>query len=730
MSFDIERLYNLLPVFYRLRDTEQGKQRLSPDDITMIAQLQESLANLDNQDSNEAEQLRRLLDEKQRGPLKALLSLIAEQIAVIDEDISQLYDNHFIETCAEWAVHYIGDLVGTRGLSDFPDAPFSQRAQVANTLAYRRRKGTTAVLEQLARDVTAWDASVVEYFQYLATTQYMNHIRPGNVTMADLRKWEPLERVNTPFDTITRTVDVRRIEKRRGKYNIPNIGVFLWRLGSYSLTKAPAFKLDDRRYLFDALGKDTPLYNKPETENQITHLAKPINVPMPISRRVLHEYLDNYYGEDKSILLYVDDNEKSISVDDIEICNLSDDGPEDWAHMPVDKFAIDPVLGRIALPEALPGEPDVQITYHYGFTAKMGGGEYVRSKTFSSRLESVIKVPSDENTIQDAIDRLTISGGVVEIEDNQYYRETPVINVPEGKTIELRAADKRRPVLVLEDELEISGGENSRVIINGFLISGGRLHVPLVDINSNDNKLRELYVRHCTLLPGPNQAEADNGQLAQPRMLIEIPDTVVEVDKSIVGSIRSVEGAKVHINNSILDATGSTEIAYAGIFDEQSSPPGLPLPGATLRVENSTIIGKVYTLLMEFVSNTIFLASLTDPDTDTWIAPVMAERLQQGCVRFSYVPSGSKVPHKYKCRPEGEKDALCIRPLFTSLRYGDAGYCQLRQSCAVEIRQGGDDEAEMGAFHDLYQPQREANLRARLDEYLRFGLEAGIFFAS
>jgi hypothetical protein len=34
----------------------------------------------------------------------------------------------------------------------------------------------------------------------------------------------------------------------------------------------------------------------------------------------------------------------------------------------------------------------------------------------------------------------------------------------------------------------------------------------------------------------------------------------------------------------------------------------------------------------------------------------------------------------------------------------------------------------MGAFHALYQPQRESNLRIRLDEYLRFGLEAGLFF--
>jgi hypothetical protein len=36
----------------------------------------------------------------------------------------------------------------------------------------------------------------------------------------------------------------------------------------------------------------------------------------------------------------------------------------------------------------------------------------------------------------------------------------------------------------------------------------------------------------------------------------------------------------------------------------------------------------------------------------------------------------------------------------------------------------------MGATHELYQPLRETNLRLRLDEYLRYGLEAGLFYAS
>jgi hypothetical protein len=34
----------------------------------------------------------------------------------------------------------------------------------------------------------------------------------------------------------------------------------------------------------------------------------------------------------------------------------------------------------------------------------------------------------------------------------------------------------------------------------------------------------------------------------------------------------------------------------------------------------------------------------------------------------------------------------------------------------------------MGVFHKLYQPQRETNLRIRLDEYLGIGLEAGMIF--
>jgi len=110
--------------------------------------------------------------------------------------------------------------------------------------------------------------------------------------------------------------------------------------------------------------------------------------------------------------------------------------------------------------------------------------------------------------------------------------------------------------------------------------------------------------------------------------------------------------------------------------------------------------------------------------------PVDVDRRQEGCVRFSFVPIGSRTPRRFSCRPANSAEATRVRPQFTSIRYGDPGYGQLGRRVALEILEGADDEAEMGAFHDLGQPQRETNLRVRLDEYLRFGLDAGIFYAS
>src|SRR5690242_1427598 len=116
MQFNEKNIYELLPAIYRLRDAE--------------------------------------LDY----PLKALIDIIAQQAGIVQDNIAQLYDNWFIETCEEWVVPYIGDLLGVKNLHAVSGAAVSQRAYVANTMRYRRRKGIAPVLEQLALDTTGWRA--------------------------------------------------------------------------------------------------------------------------------------------------------------------------------------------------------------------------------------------------------------------------------------------------------------------------------------------------------------------------------------------------------------------------------------------------------------------------------------------------------------------------------------------------------------------------------------------
>src|SRR5258708_4228866 len=373
MSFNTEKLYELLPAFYRLRDISLGDAVMTPATRSRLQQLQQDLQAVADPDSDEAVRLRESIDLLQRGPLKALLSLIAGQMAVLEDNLDQLYDDQFIETCAEWVVPYIGDLVGARGVHSISNAPFSQRAEVANTIGYRRRKGTASVIQQLAQDATGYDAAVVEYFLLLATTQYMKHIRNGNLSFASLRKGDPLIWSNSPFDALAHTADVRRIARKRGKYNIPNIGIFLWRVQSFPSTQAAAFKVDNLtncyRYRFDPLGKDHRLYQKAHKETKVTQAAAPADVPMPVPRRVLSENLSSYYGPTASLRIFSDG--VALTPEQISICNLIDlvDG---WGkiigcnHLPHEKLSVDPVLGRLAFPAAHAAPAWVHVSYYYG----------------------------------------------------------------------------------------------------------------------------------------------------------------------------------------------------------------------------------------------------------------------------------------------------------------------------------------------------------------------------
>ena len=148
------------------------------------------------------------------GQLEALFDVLAAQSAIVEDNIEQLYADEFIETCAPWVIPYIGDLIGYNSIYEIAAASADSRAEVANTIGYRRRKGTLIALEQVSIDVSGRAALGVEQFLRLIATVSMRHVRAHHDATVDLRDQQALDRFGTAFDQLTRTVDVRRIAPR------------------------------------------------------------------------------------------------------------------------------------------------------------------------------------------------------------------------------------------------------------------------------------------------------------------------------------------------------------------------------------------------------------------------------------------------------------------------------------------------------------------------------------
>lgn len=885
-----ERLYALLPYVHRLRDAETGE------------------------------------------PLRQLLQVIGEQVGVLEDDISQLYENWFIETAEPWAVPYIAALIGytpvseagppadqldERGLAR--NAVLIPRREVANTLAFRRRKGSLAVLEELSNAVAGWPARAVEFYRLLGWAPHIGRdfgAGPSSSGLnghrfADLRDQLAMQSIESPFDSVGHSVDTRRVNSAhtRGRYNIPSIGVFSWRLRPYRVTSTPAKRLDEfgeQCFSFSAIGHDTQLFTRPDPEASATSIAGPLNVPAPIGRQAFeqrsadHPPVANaspsYYGDDRSLIITVSgwptrDESGPIPSTQVIPTDLSD-----WERYQArpGTVGVDPVLGRMIFPPAQTPR-HVRVTYHYAFSADLGGGEYDRLQPtrsaralslFSRRdllevsglldalqsrqgelatylasawspdhaellaarapgsdpddalmdalvdemnlvlddtglftperfpvgsgaglisddlstlaqagtaptvrvnrrlLEQALSAhvalsyerfvvngdptaetsplwPSEQMpSLDDALARWRLvapSNGVVELASSDLYSldaQLPddrdwLIEVGPDQRLALVAGQHSRPVVTIDsaDSLAVSMAGSSELVIDGLLIAEGSIDVhgpgDSSGAGSCDDRPR-LVIRHSTLVPGwALSCECEPKRPANPSLELVDFGGVVTISHSIVGAIRidhssaSAEPIELRAADSIIDATRSDRNAIA--------PSGPTVALATLWLARVTVLGEVHTHAIELGEDTIFYGT------------VQVARRQRGCLRFCSVTLPSRTPRRYHCQPDlaeadaaaavddptlpkAENDArkaaarafadLRVRPQFNSTRYGRHDYCQLSAGCASEITRGADDESEMGAFHDLYQPQRFANLSARLAEFTPAGMDAAVILAT
>ena len=692
---NLDRLYNLMPFIYRQRDEEQG------------------------------------------FPLLALLQVITEQANVVENDISQLYDNWFVETCQDWVVPYIGDLIGYKQVHEAGDpGPTTtlegrkldkiliSRREVANTIRYRRRKGTLSLLENLAYDVAGWPAKAVAFYQTVAITQSLNHLKPGQGRTADLRHNHALSLLNGTFNNFSHTADLRRPGSAHtpGVFNIGNVGLCVWRLRSYPVTHTPAYCLEEvgaQCYTFSVLGNQTPLFNRPPAASA-PDSPEAVNVPGPITRREFEANKADYYGEAKSFFIWTGTPRKPVPLENIVPADLTD-----WQYRPKrNQVAVDPELGRIVFPTSQLPKKGVWVAYYYGFPADIGGGEYQRQ--LSQPPDAKIYRVGERETIKRLNEAIAAweadapRHAVIEITASGVFTGQLNLDLADGQSLQIRAANGARPIIRLldfqtdePDSLSVTGGKGGGcLVLDGLLITGRGM--------SYEGELSSVTVRHCTLVPGWGLAHNCEPRRAnEPSIEIFNSKARLLIEHSIVGSIQVLEDEvksepiEISISDSVLDATSHSRAAL--------SAPNEQIANVVLSVRRSTVLGQIHTHAIESATNSIFAGHLR------------VARRQQGAMRFCYVSPGSRTPRRYECQPPlatSDNPHPHLPLEFSSRRYGHPTYCQLALGCPNAIKTGADDEAEMGVYHDLFQPQREANLRSRLNEYTLAGMDAGIIFVN
>ncbi|HEY7371219.1 MAG TPA: hypothetical protein VIF57_03505 [Polyangia bacterium] len=208
---------------------------------------------------------------RQKDVLRQLIEVIAGQAAVTRRSIDRLWEDQNVETSDDWAVPYIGDLVANRPLSALDTR--ARRVDVAETIHFRRRRGTPSLLEELVRELSGWDVVLVEAFKRLARACHRLDAFPtavGRVTRtpvagtADLRNPRASELSPGPFDEFFHTPDVRRLAGQNGRFNIRKVNFHLFRLQAFVMQGVDPVQLGDPgpvTFTFDPSGRDVPLFS-------------------------------------------------------------------------------------------------------------------------------------------------------------------------------------------------------------------------------------------------------------------------------------------------------------------------------------------------------------------------------------------------------------------------------------------------------------------------------------
>ena len=689
--------------------------------------------------------------------VRSVIEILAAQTSVLRRSHDRLWDDQFVELCDDWAVPYIGGLVGTRLVSALNRR--GRRVDVAKTIYYRRRKGTKRVLEELISDIAGWDGAVIEMFRRLGRMRHGLDPKPSVIPphlaqpgWAELRNPRLKDLADGPFDTLAHTPDMRRQRGRDGRYNIPKLGIHLYRLRAHSITGVdPVPGPVAASFTADPSGRDVPLFiprDRADDWEQWTS-AREWQLPSPMRCRLLN---DAQYLIDERLIsqLAATFALPAASVADLRSIRNIRFATEERLRNTIASFAAPaplqvPAVFRALLAGALVADCGKFNLLPEAFGAESApGAEIARERVAGGNLSNWTGASPDKQVIVDpergrllfmggpapgstvrywygslaeigagTYDRresvmaptiALISGGgaiaaagidsngVTQIDDSRSYG--PIADVAAIATMVIQAANQQRPYVRLAADWVLDTGANveSTLVLDGLWIGGSGAFAIVLD-----GDYERVTIRHSTLDPGG--LDAQGAAIAPVDIVVRGDVEEIVIEQSIVAAIRIDGGGlltRLIIRDAIVQSTASAML--------------LPLASTELRLERVTVLGGVD--VNRLYSTETLVTGLVD-----------VSNTQDGCFRFSAALPGSRVPHPYESHFLPDTNHF-----FVSRTFGQPGYAQLSDAAPVALREGAENGSEIGAYCGLRQPIRLHGLEAKVEEFAPFGLIPAFVF--
>jgi hypothetical protein len=647
--------------------------------------------------------------------LDALLAAVDAQYDLLAADIDAVLDDLFIESCADWAVPYIGALLGLPA-----DA---ERLEVAYAVALRRRKGTPAALEDFAEVVTGLPARVIEGWQVTAWVHQLGHPAPLHPAVLDLRDGSRL-RVGTPFERTRRSVT----PGGRWSPRAATVVVWPWQVATFVDTEAMALP-EARRYALHPLGAQAPLYVRPRPlrlGSEATGAARTgdeRDAPVRATYRVLQALAapgDVTYGANLTLaathplagtLLRLRVGVIEVPWSSLRFGSLPDGAAP--APPAAGEVVVDVVRGRVQLGTGA-GTGPVRATWHRPVAGSMGALASTLDANPAARV--VVTVDPDgtgpgvvgtlaqafvtAQALSAGLDPAASRPGVPDVEirlltSDRLAAPPPQAFTPTVPRWRIVAPPMMTPTIVGDLALNLAG---ACVWLDGFFLAGAlRLGAGL---------------RGATL-DGLTQDPRNGVDVAPDAWSLELTAT-----RCLLGRIRADLAAfPISLTDCIVDGRRNL-LRPCGDGAATSGP-------ATDAVTKASRFGPALVAAGVTFAGAVRLES-ADAEDCVFADGVEVVQQQEGCLRHCYLgPSLSTPPRHpmtYRCGPFAP-------PTFVSEGFEAAGYYALALDPPQPLLEAASDGGEVGAYHHVRRAARLRRLRQRVDEFVPLGLRSAVAVA-